>query len=294
MPRTPSTGHRRGRTTQTLPPAPVPPAEQAPTNLQDREQLSRSLSGAEALSYRPSPARPPRGRGAQSCSAAVAAGARRRGHPRARGREGTPEVAPRGGSSLRHGSARRGVGLTGRGRRRPGSAEEAADDPERQRRPAAGSRGRQHRRRPGALGELAAETLRGLLRGGALRRARARAGPLRGVRSCPHPCGAPVRPGPGAAGEAQPACGSCRALREPVKCQGEEIQTGQEKAGGAGGGERRRGLPRPLPPGRGKKIATGRGGSSEERGPRERRGARRGRGAAGAAAGERAPRRRAA
>ena len=87
-------------------------------------------------------------------------------------------------------------------------------------------------------------SLRGLLPGevGCPQRGR-EPGPSRCVLCSPHPCRLQFcRAGSRGGGAAFlfPPCGSCLSLREPVKCQGEEIQTKKEREG-----EQRRG---PTPP----------------------------------------------
>lgn len=89
------------------------------------------------------------------------------------------------------------------------------------------------------LQELAAERCRPSVRGvleGRWAVLKKKPSPSRLLLFSPHPLGAPVLPGLEQQGSRSlpfPACGSCLLLREPVKCQGEEIQTKKERAGGA-------------------------------------------------------------
>lgn len=294
MPRTPSTTNTRSRRRTPTTVVPTNPANRA---VADAPPGPRTTFQKHHQPPEPGPPPHPipphptgrRERGARSFGAAAAVGAWRRRHPRASGArtaKAPPTCPPRGGTSMRHWSRRgaaraRGGLLTGRGRGRPGSAEEAAEHPERQRCPAAGSRGRHHRRpagraTPRARGGDAA--LRGLLPGRwAVRGAGESRAPPAASSSPRTPAGSSSA-GLGAAGEAQPSS-SLRAA--PASRSGSQWNAGgkkfkpRRKGRGSRGGD----LPRPLP--------VGRVGGNHHPARRQERGA----GAAGAEWGERGARR---
>lgn len=177
----------------------------------------------------------------------------------------------------RRGAARaRGGLLTGRGRGRPGSAEEAAEHPERQRCPAAGSRSRHHPRRAGrgtprARGGDAARLSVGFSRRGGLCAARERAGPLPLRPLLPAPLQAPVRPGCEPRGKRSLPLPSERLL--PLAPGASEMPGGRNSNGeGKGGGAEEGTYPALSLWGGGVEGTTGRGGRREERGLQARRG----------------------
>nr|CAI9698879.1 unnamed protein product [Rangifer tarandus platyrhynchus] len=183
--------------------------------------------------------------------------------------------------------------LTGRGGSRPGSAEDAAEQPEPQRCPAAGSPSPGHPSPPGS------RYSKGSQRRDADRPSVSLSegdGPSSGTtekaKTLLRLSSALTRSGlqSGAAGRSQPAFSlraCCLVSCSANQCQGERIQTekGKKKkkeawgGGGRRGEERRRGLlPRPLflREKKKKKNHRGRGGKSEERRMQETRGARAG------------------
>ena len=146
--------------------------------------------------------------------------------------------------------------LTGRGGSRPGSAEDAADQPERKRCPAAGSPGHRHPSPP------ASRYSKGSLRRDAVRLSEGVSegdGPSSGATESQAPPASSSSPltrsalqsgGAGSSGAAAaflfPARGSCLSLCEPMPGGG--IQTEKEREGGA-----EEGTPTPPSPSRGKR-----------------------------------------
>lgn len=178
-----------------------------------------------------------------------------------------------GGTSLRHrrgsGSERaRGRVLTGRGGRRPGSAEDAADEPEPQRCPAAGWPRCLHPSPPGSrysessLRRGAVRLSAGFSQGGGLPRTPEHAQPL----PPPPPLGPSAAPGSSPAGLRAAGSRGFLLLRAGLAfaLRARGMPEGRNSHQARKGGEPRRGhLPRPLPPRWGGRT-KGRGGKSEE------------------------------